>query len=256
MNPPLVAREMRKYSERPWRRALIAGVTLLFGVACGSAQSDALPGGGGGASAAGNGGAPSGAAGSNVAGRGGDPHAGAGGINGGSAGTTGGDDGASGAAAGSGGKIDASAGSGSGGATAGGGDSGQGLACPANPPRASDSCMAEGRVCQYEDCASVGRTVATCERSGNARLSWRVQAAPCGAVRCVGLPGQMSCASGQICTVSEGGTITGTCAPSSCGSGPVTCACAQASCSDCAISGSAEQGFTVTCNSCPQGGCP
>lgn len=259
---PLAAREWRRRSQRAWPRALIAVGALLLGVACGSSQGSSVPPGGSRANAAGNGGATGGEAGSNVAGHSGGPSAGTGGANSGSAGANGGHGGASGnggasdGVAGSGGKVDAGAGGGSGGATAGGGGGGQVLACPANPPHVSDSCTAENRVCSYEDCAGAGRTVATCGRFGSARLTWGVQTAPCGAVHCAGLPNQMSCTSGQICAVSEGGTIAGTCAPSSCGSGPVTCACAHAACTDCMIWGSAEQGFTVTCNSCPQGGCP
>jgi hypothetical protein len=258
----LAAREWRERSQRARPRALIVVGVLLLGVACGSSQGSAGPAGGSAANAAGNGAATGGEAGSDIAGHSGGPGAGTGGANSGSAGANGGNGGASAGnggasvgAAGSGGRVDAGAGGTSGGATAGGGDGVQLLTCPANPPRPSESCTG-GRVCMYEDCAGAGRTLATCGNFGSARTTWGVQTAPCGAVHCAGLPNQMSCTSGQICAVSEGGTIAGTCASSACGSGPVTCACAHAACTDCLISGSAEQGFTVTCNSCPQGGCP
>jgi len=209
-----------------------------------SSEGDQQPPSGGSAGASGSGGLAGGGATSGAAGRNG---GGAAGANGGSAGTSGGSAGAQ----GGGGK----GGAGAGGATAGGGGVAQGLACPENPPGTAVSCNSDGQVCFYEDCAGAGRTVATCQRLGGARLSWTLQTAACGAVQCVGLPSAMSCTSGQICSVSEGGTIGGMCAESSCGTGPVTCACAHASCTNCAISGGVGQGFTVTCSNCPQGGC-
>jgi hypothetical protein len=149
-------------------------------------------------------------------------------------------------AAGSGGKGLAGAGSASGGS--GGGT--LATACPATPPSAASSCALTGQACLYEDCAGAGRTAATCNNG-----SWAVQTGVCGAVQCIGLPGSMSCASGQVCSVSESGTISGMCVQSTCGTGPVTCECAHASCVNCSIAGNVQQGVTVTCNNCPQGGC-
>lgn len=256
MNPLRFAvREARSYA-RPRALAVIAALSLS--IACGSEGGQRAAGGDvAGTSASGAG------AGSDAAGHNGGGAAGASGAaNGGFAGASAGNSGASGGAAGaqsSGGTGGAGAGgatAGGGGATAGGGGATQLMPCPANPPGASESCNAGGVVCSYEDCAGAGRTVATCGQQGGARLTWTTRTAACGAVQCLGLPSAMGCTSGQICSVSEGGTISGMCAESSCGTGPVTCACAHASCTDCLVSGSVEQGFTVTCNNCPQGGCP
>ena len=245
-------------------RALAVVAALLLSIGCGSTEAGqrSTVGDVAGASAGGAG------AGGDAAGRNGGGAAGASaGANGGFAGASAGSSGASGGAAGaqsSGGKGGAGAGgataggggAGAGGATAGGGGATQLMPCPAKPPGTSESCNAGGVVCSYEDCAGAGRTVATCGQQGGARLTWTTRTAACGAVQCLGLPSAMGCTSGQICSVSEGGAISGMCAESSCGTGPVTCACAHASCTDCLVSGSVEQGFTVTCNNCPQGGCP
>jgi hypothetical protein len=257
MNPlHFVVREARRRA-RP--RALAVVAALSLSIACGSSEGGqrSTDGGAAGASASGAG------SGSDAAGHNGGGAAGAsGGANGGFAGASAGSSGASGAAAGaqgSGGKGGAGAGGatgGGGGATGGGGGVTQLMPCPEKPPGPSESCNSDGVVCSYEDCAGAGRTVTTCGRLGGARLTWSTRTAACGAVQCLGLPSAMSCTSGQICSVSVSGTIGGMCAQSSCGTGPVTCACAHASCTDCAVSGSAEQGFTVTCNNCPQGGCP
>lgn len=205
---------------RVWLRMLGAVASLSLSVACGSAQSDQQSSGAGSAGASGSVG---------LAG---------GGSSGGAV-----------EAAGSGGK------GGAGGASGGSGGVAQTPACPAVPPPGATSCDSDGQVCFYEDCAGLGRTVATCQKLGGPRDSWSLQSAACGPVQCVGLPSAMSCASGQVCSVNESGTIAGMCAQSACGTGPLTCACAHASCTNCAISGSVEQGFTVTCNNCPQGGC-
>lgn len=235
----------------------LVGIALSLSMACGSSQSDQLSAGGGAAGMGATGAAAAaGQAGSNAAGDHSGGAAGASGAMSGAAGVSAGNGGSSGATSGAAGALSGGGNTDLGAAGASDGGSTQVLACPAKPPSFSDSCNAEGRVCSYEDCAGLGRTVAKCERLGSARLTWGVQTVACGAVHCLGLPGQMSCAAGQICTVSEGGTISGTCTTSTCGSGPVTCACAHAACTDCAIAGSTEQGFTVTCNTCPQGGCP
>jgi hypothetical protein len=122
--------------------------------------------------------------------------------------------------------------------------------CPAALPSSGSACLIIGE-CFYEDCAGSGRSAATCSNG-----AWAVQTAACAATHCIGAGSSPSCAPGQICSISEGGTLVSMCNESTCGTGPVTCACAGALCTNCSITGSVTQGVTVTCNSCPQGGCP
>ena len=240
-----------------WRTLGALGLFSLS-AACGSAEGGPAASGGGSAGAAGSvglagTGANGGAAGQGAGGGG--PSGGAAGR-GGSAGASGGSVGRGGSAGASGGSGAAAGGSGQGGARAGaGGGAAQAPACPA-VPSPNTACDSDGQVCYYEDCAGLGRSVATCQKRGGPVDRWSVDSVACDAVHCTGLPGSMSCASGQVCAVSQGGTISGMCVQATCGTGPITCECAHASCADCAISGTPQQGFTVTCNSCPQGGCP
>jgi hypothetical protein len=62
----------------------------------------------------------------------------------------------------------------------------------------------------------------------------------------------MTCPAGTFCRVSQGGAIFAQCEQNTCGAGPVTAACTP----NCAVTYSLEAGVTVTCNTCPQGGCP
>jgi hypothetical protein len=229
-------------------RALAVFAALSLSVACGSSQSEQQTSTAGAAGASGS----VESAGSGAGGGSGHDAGGSGGANGGSAGAAGdaGKGGAgSGGTSGSGGTLGSGGTSGSAGATGGGGGGAQAPACPPTAPASASACTANGQRCFYEDCAGAGRTAASCNGS-----SWTVQTGACGVVQCIGLPGGMNCASGRICAVSFSGSIGGMCNPSSCGKGPVTCDCAGA-CANCAIAGSVEQGVTVTCNNCPQGGC-
>ena len=203
------------------------GALSSLGVACGGTQNDPASSGGGAAGAAGSGGSSGSSANGGVAGHG------VGGT-GGSAGTT-----------------QAGAGGGSGAPAAGAGGAAQSPVCPGTAPLAASACAAAGQRCFYEDCAGAGRSDASCDNG-----SWTVHTAACGAVHCTGFASGTSCATGQVCSIIEGGAISTMCAQSSCGSGPVTCACAHASCTNCAITGSPEQGFTVTCvANCPAATC-
>jgi hypothetical protein len=222
---------------------ILSSTALSLTVACGSAQGDQLPAKAGSAGAAGtvaasgsgtNGGSAD--EGGDAGGSGGRPTGGVGGRATGGASATAG-------TTGNGGK----GGTGAGGATGGAGS--LTLACPANPPVHGSSCTPLPEACFYEDCAGVGRTAATCNQG-----AWAVQTTGCAAVQCDGL--STTCSSGQICSVIQGGAHLAMCTESACGTGPVTCACAGASCANCSISGSPEQGVTVICNTCPQGGCP
>ncbi|WP_437992844.1 hypothetical protein [Sorangium sp. So ce145] len=60
---------------------------------------------------------------------------------------------------------------------------------------------------------------------------------------------------GEICSVIQGGAFFGTCIANPCGTGPVTCECADPGCPACRVDDSSG-GITVTCNTCPGGGCP
>lgn len=218
---------------------VLLGVVLSLTVACGT-QSDRASAIGGAAGASGNVGSSG-----NGANGGRTGQSGGGGNSSGSGGhlLVGGGGSATAGATGSGGKSGA----------AGGGATGAGgspmLGCPATAPSRGAACTPPRGACFYEDCAGVGRTAASCNNG-----AWAIQTAACGVVQCDGA--SMTCSSGQMCAISQGGALLTTCTEPTCGAGPVTCACAGAVCTNCLIGGSVEQGVTVTCNTCPQGGCP
>jgi hypothetical protein len=227
----------------PTRSLTLAVLTLC--VACGSAQTDPHPAADGSSGTSGSSGASGSNSGASGSAGNGQSGGGAGGEGTAHAGSSNG--GASGGASGTSGSA------GKGGGSAGGETGGAGgmtviPSCPATPPGAS-SCASNAQECFYEDCAGVGRSVATCTNG-----TWSVQRAACGAVECSAYPASKSCASGQICSVSEGGALLASCIENHCGTGPVTCECA-ASCASCSILGSLEQGVTVICGACPSGTC-
>lgn len=136
----------------------------------------------------------------------------------------------------------------SGGAVATGGSGGAVSpgTCPATPPTAGEPCNDPPR-CFYDACPSGSRTLATCNNN-----AWTVEEGTSCAVQCTGFPSAMSCPAGTFCRVSAGGAIFAQCEQNTCGTGPVSAACTA----NCAVTYSLEAGVTVTCNTCPQGGCP
>jgi hypothetical protein len=137
---------------------------------------------------------------------------------------------------------------GSGGAVATGGSGGAVSpgTCPATPPTAGEPCSDPPR-CFYDACPSGNRTLATCNNN-----AWTVEEGTSCAVQCTGFPSAMSCPAGTFCRVSAGGALFAQCEQYTCGTGPVTAACTP----NCPVTYSLEAGLTVTCNTCPQGGCP
>jgi hypothetical protein len=246
--------------------ATIAALSLCGAVACSDTGSNAD-------------GAPSdasGVGGQGDGGRGGSSGAsgGNGGTNGGrggSGGAMGGNGGANGGRGGSGGAVGGSGGAnggrgGSGGASGGGGRGGAGAAgrgggagggggstparCPVSPPAAGGPC--DGQGCFYEDCPGTGRTAASCTNG-----VWVVDRRPCGTVTCRSMAGELlTCAIGQVCFQTAGGAISPVmCIQNGCGTGAISCDCLQCA-GTCSVSGSADSGYYVFCNTCPQGGCP
>lgn len=123
--------------------------------------------------------------------------------------------------------------------------------CPQAPPTQGAACASASLSCFYDNCPSSGRTQATC--SGGA---WSVQTGACGTLTCTGYPDpSFGCASGKVCVVSAGGTISASCADNGCGAGPVSDQCV-AGANGCTMNASTTGGVTFTCNTCPQGGCP
>jgi hypothetical protein len=215
-----------------------AGGLLVSASACGSATSEGIPGVPiGGASTSMTGGAPTGG----VRGLTGGTVA-----SGGSA-STGGERAAGGATA-SGGALSTAGTTATGGVVASGGSGGATPpgTCPATPPTEGEPCNDPPR-CFYDACPSGNRTLAVCQNN-----VWSVEEGTSCAVQCMGFPSSMSCPPGTYCSVSQGGAIFAQCAQNTCGAGPVTAACTP----NCAVTYSLEAGVTVTCNTCPQGGCP
>lgn len=143
-----------------------------------------------------------------------------------------------------------SAGDGAAGHTSAGGGGGAPDAppCPIAAPASATSCASNGQVCFYEDCSGAGRSVATC-RIG----TWTVDVGPCEAVQCA-YPANMTCPSGQLCSVAVGGTLTVRCVENSCGTGPITCDCVS-SCAGCLVTGDLNRGVSLSCSTCPSGTC-
>ena len=128
--------------------------------------------------------------------------------------------------------------------------------CPQTPPANASACGGGSLTCFYEDCASTGRTLATC--SGR---TWTVQTAACGPVTCSSLLGQTTtCLAGQACviTTSIGGAyqVTPGCY-SSCGPGLFNPQCVNGAGDNCSGSYSLTSGVSISCyhnsSSCGQG---
>jgi hypothetical protein len=121
--------------------------------------------------------------------------------------------------------------------------------CPTMAPASGSSCTTSGQQCVYQECATTGVTVATCQ------TTWSVTTSPCaGTVRCTSYPGTLTCATGQICLVRAGGTIDAQCVDNACGTAPVDCSCLGVCTGICSVLPSSA-GVTMYCNTCPQGGC-
>lgn len=121
--------------------------------------------------------------------------------------------------------------------------------CPSAPPTAGGACTATV-TCYYQDCAHTGRTVASCGGGG----IWSVQTASCATFSCFPGSGRM-CTGDQICSESAGGALLVECINNTCGAGPITCGCLSSCSGSCTISGSAQTGFQVNCNTCPSNQC-
>jgi hypothetical protein len=101
-------------------------------------------------------------------------------------------------------------------------------ACPQAPPANGASCGSVSQTCLYEDCAGVGRTVATCTYR-----AWQVTTGACASVYCEPNPDSpyaLSCAAGKVCVVTTttgGGApiVTPMCVDHTCGTGPITSQC-------------------------------
>jgi len=134
---------------------------------------------------------------------------------------------------------------GSGGAgTGGGGGAGAPAAtCPMSPPATGAPCSAPTRSCFYDACPAGPRALSVC--SGD---SWTTQTGSSCDLSC----GTLMCNPGEICLVLAGGSLSYNCMPNGCGTGPVAELCAGG----CPIVYSLEGGVQVSCNTCPQGGCP
>jgi hypothetical protein len=217
-----------------------AGGSAGRGGATGSAGTTGTGGTTGGAGATGTGGA------AGATGTGGT--AGAAGATG-TAGTTGAAGAGGGAAAGGRGGVGGSAGN-----AGRGGTGGTSVAtCPAAPPQPGSNCTG-GLNCYYEDCAGAGRTIASCVTGSAAAPRWQVTTGACTPVSCSS-SSSLPCPAGQLCYIAAGGAVLATCGPNTCGTSPISCDCLQCG-GICTVNGSLQSGITVTCNTCPQGGCP
>jgi hypothetical protein len=133
---------------------------------------------------------------------------------------------------------------GRGGTIGAGGSSASG--CPQAAPTNGAVCNQEDH-CFYEDCATSGRTVASC--SGK---SWQVTTGACTPFSCYGVPDgvQITCPQGQICLAPFGKDPV--CVSQTCGTGPLMAECVSGAAGFCQINGSAAAGITLFC--CPYAG--
>ena len=144
---------------------------------------------------------------------------------------------------------------GSGGHGGQGGAGGTAVAtCPAVPPQSGGTCTA-GLNCYYEDCAGAGRTVASCVAGSTVEPRWQVATGACTPVTCP-TPVTLTCPAGQLCFITAGGALQVTCGTNTCGTSAISCGCLQSCSGVCSVLGFVQSGITVSCNTCPQGGCP
>jgi hypothetical protein len=120
------------------------------------------------------------------------------------------------------------------------------VSCPSAAPAPNTTC-AGAQTCFYEDCAGVGRTVASC-----ASGAWNVQTGPCTGVFCQ----SQTCAVGQLCLVRAGGALFIDCVDNACGGAAIACGCLQSCVGTCTVGGSLETGVTIQCNTCSSNLCP
>jgi hypothetical protein len=177
-----------------------------------------------------------------------------------STGAGGQDDGSTHATTGDGSTADVTSTNGAGGSTSSGGatvttggaggSAGAGFDCPDTPPSHSSECTASGQTCAYEDCDGIGRTVALCF------ASWEVEVAPCDEpVVCSGSFGSGECGADEVCLVSVSGAVSERCVENTCGDEAVECDCLVGCQGECSVSGDAEKGITMTCNTCLEDTC-
>jgi hypothetical protein len=122
--------------------------------------------------------------------------------------------------------------------------------CPAMPPFDGGSCVANpSEECDYLDCANYGEVIALCG-AGQWHITSRSHCQADAAPPCSGAPGGgRACASDEICQLNQSGAVWTTCVKNTCEAGLLSCECLA--CNGCPI-----RGFTISCNYCPQGGCP
>jgi hypothetical protein len=126
--------------------------------------------------------------------------------------------------------------------------------CPATAPQSGSNCDVPV-TCVYEDCAGAGRTIATCVAGSVSSPRWTVTTGACTVVTCP-TPSSVTCPAGQVCLVLAGGAFLAQCVSNTCGTSAITCDCIQSCSGVCTVNASALTGATVSCNTCPQGGCP
>jgi hypothetical protein len=115
-------------------------------------------------------------------------------------------------------------------------------ACPATLPAMGATCSTAG-VCNYADCAGVGRSIATCDG-----VKFSVTTAPCQSVPCgtTGLPAHvLYCLPTELCIEHQAGNSWYECRPDPCAPAAQACGCASTLCggnSSCSF-----QNFKLVC---------
>ena len=115
--------------------------------------------------------------------------------------------------------------------------------CPATLPAPGATCSTAG-VCNYSDCAGVGRSIATCDGVKFSVTTDPCQSEPCGTT---GLQ-PLYCLPNEICIEHQAGNSWHECRPDPCAPGAQACSCASALCG--ANSSCSFQNFKLVC------GCP
>jgi hypothetical protein len=117
-------------------------------------------------------------------------------------------------------------------------------ACPPVVPENGSACVGDAE-CYYDACPEGLRAIARCSDG-----AWNVETGASCNVECAGV--DQRCDPGEICHVQAGGALLADCVENGCGPRAILEECAG----NCPIFFSLETGATVTCNTCPQGGCP
>jgi hypothetical protein len=120
--------------------------------------------------------------------------------------------------------------------------------CPATAPTDGDACTTANLTCDYDSCATIGTTTATCRHD-----RWTLSTRPCTATTCpADSSGFPPCRPGEICVVVQSGARMAHCTKSLCAPGQLlSCACLGSGTPPCIVNRHEADLADPSCHGCP-----